>query len=100
MNISEEDFLKIWKKGSPVSGYDSLKYRKDKCGAMMYWNSYGNKSNLGWHLDHISPKANGGKDIISNLRPLNWLNNIQKSNGRLKCNIRWSRIKNKNIEVL
>ena len=35
-------------------------------------------------VDHISP---GGKTVLSNLRPLQWRNNVDKSNGRLKGKI-------------
>lgn len=36
----------------------------------------------GWEIDHIDP--NGG-DNLSNLRPLQWKNNVTTGEGRLKC---------------
>lgn len=84
-NWTEEMIQKVWKKGQTVSGYDKDVYRKDQCTAWMQRDCYGNRnSSLGWEIDHISP---GGDDILSNLRPLQWENNLDKSNGRLKCNI-------------
>ena len=29
--------------------------------------------------------SKGGEDIISNARPLQWYNNVTRSNGRLTC---------------
>ena len=49
---------------------------------------YGDRSdkyNCGWEIDHIKPDSKGGEDIISNARPLQWYNNVDRSNGRLNC---------------
>lgn len=40
-------------------------------------------SGYGWHIDHIDPNG----DDLSNLQPLQWENNIDKSDGQLKCKI-------------
>ncbi|MEQ8191413.1 MAG: HNH endonuclease signature motif containing protein [Candidatus Eremiobacterota bacterium] len=85
MAWSEEMIQKIWEKGEEVPGIPSKDYRKDTCGAWIGRKDYGNrKSEYGWEIDHISP---GGPDILSNLHPLQWENNVDKSDGRLKCNI-------------
>lgn len=87
-NWTDQEILNVWQKGTIVLGYDKDKYRKDECGAWMEYGNYGNRSSiLSWEIDHITPVANGGKDILSNLRPLQWRNNLDKSDGRLKCNI-------------
>jgi hypothetical protein len=87
-NWTEQDKMNVWKKGAIVPGYDSEKYRKDQCGAWIVYSDYGNRSSqYGWEIDHISPESNGGVDTLSNLRPLQWQNNVDKSDGRLKCNI-------------
>ena len=73
----------VWSKGTVVRGHDPSIWRKDQCGAWIKHNEYGKRnSQFGWEIDHISP---GGRTIMSNLRPLNWKNNVAKSNGRLKC---------------
>jgi len=53
---------------------------------------YGNRnSDYGWEIDHIDPD---GGDDISNLQQLQWKNNVDKSDGRLKCNVTSSGTKN------
>lgn len=84
MAFDEATIQAVWEKGTIVSGYNSLLYRKDECGAWMVRKAYGHRdSEYGWEIDHISPQANGGSDVLSNLRPLQWQNNAHKSNGRL-----------------
>ena len=73
----------VWSKGTVVQGHIPTIWRKDQCGAWIKYSEYGKrKSQFGWEMDHISP---GGPTILSNLRPLNWKNNVAKSDGRLKC---------------
>jgi len=85
MAWSDEMIEKVWKKGKPVAGYDSAKFRKDDCTAWIKRDEYGNRnSSFGWEIDHIDPN---GSDDLSNLRPLQWENNVDKSDGKLKCNI-------------
>ncbi|MFN7825163.1 MAG: HNH endonuclease signature motif containing protein [Pseudobdellovibrionaceae bacterium] len=46
----------------------------------MKFSDYGNtESDFGWEIDHINPVSNRGGDDISNLQPLQWKNNRQKS---------------------
>lgn len=83
MAFSDEDLKKIWARGKSVEGFNSLKYRQDACGAWMEYSKYGDRdSTYGWEVDHIDP--NGG-NFLSNLRPLQWENNVAKSDGKLKC---------------
>ena len=85
MSFSPDIIQKVWEKGKPVENNDPNVWRKDDCGAWIGRNYYGNRnSQYGWEIDHISP---GGPDTLSNLRPLQWQNNVDKSDGRLKCNV-------------
>jgi len=46
---------------------------------------YGNRNHdHGWEIDYISP---GGSNDLSNLKPLQSQNNLDKSDGSLKCNV-------------
>ena len=84
-NWNNDTVQKVWKKGKIVPNNDAAEWRKDECGMSIARNEYGNRnSQYGWEIDHISP---GGPDTPSNLRPLQWQNNVDKSDGRLKCNI-------------
>ena len=77
--------LDVWKKGTVVPCYDSTKWRKDQKGAWISYEAYGNRdSDYGWEIDHITPQSKGGQDILSNVRPLHWRNNMAKLNGWLK----------------
>jgi len=83
MSFSDEKIQQVWEKGTTVENYDKDKYRKDKCGAWMDREKYGDRNSmLGWEIDHIDPK---GSDDLSNLRPLQWKNNVAKGEGRLEC---------------
>ncbi len=85
MNNTEEIVQDVWEKGTVVPSYDPSVWRKDACGAWINREQYGNRnSDYGWEIDHILP---GGSDSLHNLRPLQWENNVDKSDGRLKCNV-------------
>jgi len=90
---SEEEKLKIWEKGTVCPPNDPKEWRKDQCGAWMYYNNYGAPSkgeshtSYKWQIDHIKPDSKGGPDIVSNARPLQWYNNDCRQNGRLKTKV-------------
>lgn len=94
-NWTEEQIQAVWEKAKAVNGFNKDIARKDDCDAWIERKQYGNRnSSFGWEIDHISP---GGADTLSNLRPLQWKNNVDKSDGRLKCNITSS--DKRNVEV-
>lgn len=88
MAFSEDKIQEVWEKGFEVTGYDSNKFRKDQCNAWIVRQYYGNRNSVyGWEIDHVTTKSNGGGDEMSNLRPLQWENNLRKSDGNLVCTI-------------
>ncbi len=85
-NWTDEMIQNVWEKGKVATNYDSSKFRKDECGAWICRNKYGDRDSIyGWEIDHITPESEGGRDELSNLRPLQWKNNVNKQAGRLKC---------------
>lgn len=85
MGIADELVQKVWEKGAVDANNDSRYWRKDACGAWIGRAHYGDRdSQYGWEIDHITP---GGTDAVSNLRPLQWQNNVDKGDGRLRCNV-------------
>ena len=83
MSFTNDEIQAVWNKASIDLNNDPNLWRKDQCGAWIGRDFYGNRdSQYGWEIDHINPI---GGDSLSNLRPLQWENNANKSDGRLMC---------------
>lgn len=74
----------VWNKGKIIPGYDSDKFRQDPCGAWIAKSKYGDSSsNYGWVFDRTLPRSKANKnleiiDMIDNLRPMHYANNVSK----------------------
>lgn len=60
----------VWEKAEKVQTKDSIKYRKDASGNVIYNNCYGKDTRMGWHIDHKIPLGLGGSNDLSNLQVL------------------------------
>ena len=86
--FNKEIIKRVWGKALPLLNDDPNRVRKDKCGAWIVFDEYGNRnSQFGWEIDHIKPDSLGGADVISNARPLQWYNNASRQNGKLTCQV-------------
>ncbi len=79
-SFSESKKRAVWNKAEIIQGIDPSVRRKDRCGAWIDWDQYGNTidKGKGWEIDHILPVALGGGDDLGNLQPLQWQNNRKK----------------------
>ena len=77
--MSDLNKLAVWEKGTTIPNYDAEKWRKDSNGNVISFAAYGNRdSDYGWEIDHIRPVAEGGGDLLVNLRPLHWKANVAR----------------------
>jgi hypothetical protein len=68
----------VWQKAVIDPGFTI--FRKDSCGASIQRDKYGDRTSpFGWEIDHDFPVALGGSDTLNNLHPLQWENNVHKS---------------------
>jgi hypothetical protein len=86
MPFNEKIIRDVWAKGQVVGSNNPDEYRKDECGAWMYFSHYSNRnSQYGWEIDHIEFVDYVASKDLNNLRPLQWQNNICKGSGELAC---------------
>ena len=78
-DISKQNIVRnVWNKGKGIKGYDRDEWRRDVFGNAIRFSKHGNRdSKFGWEIDHIVPVADGGSDILTNLRPLQWDVNVR-----------------------
>ena len=76
---TEEEIQSIWMKARPDRG--KLKeYRKDDFGNHIHFSRYGDRDSLfEWEVGHIISIAEGGTNSYSNLRPVHWTINVERS---------------------
>ncbi len=68
---------------------ERLGFRKDTCGAWVRRDDFQNfNSDFGWDIDYVVPKAKGGTDAPTNVRPLHWRNGQARRTDRLVCAVK------------
>ncbi len=70
---------KVWNLAKPVAGKSPAKYRRDPAGTVVYYDSYGSATAMGWDIDHIKPVSRGGHDTVRNKQVLS--THINRSKG-------------------
>ncbi|WP_083202390.1 HNH endonuclease signature motif containing protein [Stappia indica] len=66
----------VWRKARFSIFTGPAEYATDDYGKLLRRQDYGDRSSrYGWEIDHIVPKALGGTDDLSNLRPLHCSSN-------------------------
>ncbi|NQT55862.1 MAG: HNH endonuclease [Desulfobacteraceae bacterium] len=78
--FDDERIQEVWERGKKIPGKDSVLYREDAAGNVIYRPSYGKNSEMGWQVDHKNPVDKGGTDNLRNLQPLQTEENKEKSN--------------------
>ena len=73
-----EEINRVWEKAEIIANKNPNTHRKDRYGNVIYRNSYGKKSDLGWEIDHLKPVSKGGTNHLNNLSPTYWKKNRQK----------------------
>ncbi|OIO58745.1 MAG: HNH endonuclease [Alphaproteobacteria bacterium CG_4_10_14_0_2_um_filter_63_37] len=81
---SEAQKNKAWDNAKKTQGKDPALYRQDPYGNTMYRHSYGRASDMGWEVDHIKPKSQGGSDATVNLQALSTGINRSKQDSLVK----------------
>ena len=80
MAFNDSIVAAVWTKGTIIPGYSPNEWRRDANGHAIKRSDYGNRdSDYGWEIDHIMPVAQGGRDDLSNLRPLYWRTNVRRN---------------------
>ena len=88
-DFSKQEIEDVWSQGLIIEGWNPDIVRQDAAGAWILREKHGDHDSIfGWDIDHIYPqneleKLNVPQELINNrinLRPMNWKNNISKSN--------------------
>ena len=75
---------KVWDLATPMKCENPDKYRKDPYGNVIFKQSYGKDTTMGWNIDYITPQSKGGSDNIRNLQALQTHTNKSKGNSLVK----------------
>ncbi len=98
MLCTNEIVQKVWEKGIIITNNDPQYWRQDQCGAWISRANYGcQHSPFGWEINYIHPQMGSRGQDISNLRPMQWKNNIRKQGDDTVCVIQAMKTENRSI---
>lgn len=98
--FSEEEINAVWQKALIQANNDPNVYRKDYTGAWIRKSDYGQQTEYGWEIDHVRPLVMDGSHNLSNLLPLHWRNNLEKSDNFPQWTTRMTSSGVHNVEVV
>ena len=79
-DFTPQEIERVWQLAIPVEGFSPDQIRRDYAGALIMKEYYGDRNSIfGWEIDHIIPIEKGGYNVLWNYAPLQWENNMQKS---------------------
>lgn len=78
MAYSSQLIEQMWQNATIEHGFNPDIWRKDFAGAWIRRDHYNVHSRFGWQIDHIRPLKAGGTDMVDNLQPIHWKNDLQK----------------------
>ena len=82
MLITDEIKKQVWQKARTRRNMDPDQWRVDDFGYWIHWDQYGDrKSEYGWEVNSRLPARRSGKEMLSNLRPLQWQNHLIRERG-------------------
>jgi hypothetical protein len=101
MLCTEELIQQVWEKGIVVANNDSAQWRQDQCGAWISRSEYGRQqSRFGWEINYIRSQIERDGRALSNLRPMQWKNNIHRQDDGIVCVLKAVGAENCNITPL
>lgn len=79
-DFTPQEIESAWHLAIPVDGFSPEQIRKDYAGAYIMRERYGDRTSIfGWEIDHIIPIEKNGPYESWNYAPLQWENNVLKS---------------------
>lgn len=79
-DFTPQEIENAWHLAIPVDGFSPEQIRKDYAGAYIMKERYGDRTSIfGWEIDHIIPIEKNGPYESWNYAPLQWENNVLKS---------------------
>ena len=71
VDVDQSTLRAAWDRGTPIMGYDSAHWRRDRSGHIIHFDYFGNEeSAFGWCIDFFRPTAITGANKMLDHGPL------------------------------